>query len=69
MNGQNKGRITTFEAMRHLDIYDPRPRKFELVHEHGWLIETIREQALTESGEKHSIGRYVLKAMPKEQAA
>lgn len=25
------GSVTTFEAMRHLDIFDPRPRKLELV--------------------------------------
>lgn len=59
------GSVTTFEAMRYLDIYDPRPRKLELL-EAGFQIVTIRERAMTESGEAHLIGRYVLLAIPLE---
>lgn len=53
------GGITTFEAMRHLDVFDPRPRKLELVRE-GHPIETHWRTVLTESGLPHRIGLYVL---------
>lgn len=52
--------VTTFEAMRYLDIYDPRPRIHELRHKYGYGIKTLRQTAVTESGEKHSVGLYVL---------
>ena len=51
--------VTTFEAMRHLDIYDPRPRKMELVAE-GHEVLTTWRTAVTESGDKHRIGVYTL---------
>lgn len=54
------GSVTTFEAMRYLDVFDPRPRKLELVRE-GLDIITIRRNELTESGERHRIGLYVLR--------
>jgi hypothetical protein len=54
------GSVTTFEAMRHLDIFDPRPRKLELVRD-GVDIITIRRYETTESGERHRIGLYVLR--------
>jgi hypothetical protein len=56
---QTLGHVTTFEAMRYLDIFDPRPRKLELVRE-GHEIVTTRRSAETESGERHSIGVYSL---------
>ena len=56
---QTVGHVTTFEAMRFLDIFDPRPRKLELVRE-GYAIITTRRVVETESGEKHSIGVYSL---------
>ena len=59
------GSITTFEAMRILDIYDPRPRKLELL-EAGYQIVLVWDYVKTESGETHRIGRYVLKATPQE---
>jgi len=59
------GSVTTFEAMRFLDIYDPRPRKLELL-EAGYQIAMVKEYATTESGEMHRIGRYVLKDIPQE---
>lgn len=52
--------VTTFEAMRYLDIYDPRPRIHELRHKFGYAIKTLWQTVLTESGEKHRIGLYVL---------
>lgn len=57
------GSITTFEAMRHLDIYDPRPRKLEPLAA-GYNITLSWDQTVTESGETHRVGRYVLKGIP-----
>jgi len=57
------GSVTTFEAMRYLDIYDPRPRKLELLAA-GYDIALVWDRAITESGEVHRIGRYVLKGVP-----
>lgn len=53
------GHVTTFEAMRYLDIFDPRPRKLELVRD-GHTIITLRRTAETEAGIKHRIGVYVM---------
>lgn len=53
------GSITTYEASRYLDLYDPRARKKELLRE-GHPIDTIPARVVTESGEVHRIGRYVL---------
>jgi hypothetical protein len=51
------GGVTTFEAMRHLDIYDPRPRKLALVEQGHPIVMTWRT-GITESGEKHRVGLY-----------
>jgi hypothetical protein len=56
---QTVGHVTTFEAMRYLDIFDPRPRKLELVR-NGHHIITTRRRTETESGERHCIGVYSL---------
>jgi len=58
------GSVTTYEAMRYLDCYDPRPRVHELRHQYGWQIVTIMEMGVTEAGEPHRIGRYVLVDLP-----
>lgn len=57
---QTMGHVTTFEAMRFLDIFDPRPRKLELVRL-GHEIVTTRRRTETESGERHCIGVYSLR--------
>jgi len=57
------GSVTTLEASRHLDIYDPRARCMTL-RRRGWDIKTIREHATTECGARHYIGRYVLASRP-----
>lgn len=57
------GSVTTFEAMRFLDIYDPRPRKLELLAQ-GFDIALMWDTTITEDGSKHRIGRYVLKGIP-----
>jgi hypothetical protein len=57
------GSVTTFEAMRFLGIYDPRPRKLELLAQ-GFDIALVWDTTITEDGAKHRIGRYVLKSVP-----
>lgn len=52
--------ITTFEAMRYLDIYDPRARVMQLRRQ-GERIDTHWRTIVTESGTKHRVGLYALK--------
>lgn len=54
------GSVTTFEAIRLLDCYDPRPRIWELRHLHGYKIKTHMRAEQTESGVFHRIGVYFL---------
>lgn len=56
---QTCGHVTTFEASRHLDLYDPRARAMEL-RRHGHQILTTWRDVPTESGERHRIGVYSL---------
>ena len=51
--------VTTYEAMRYLDIYDPRARKLNLKNA-GIEIVTTWRTVITESGDKHRIGVYSL---------
>lgn len=53
------GNVTTFEAMRYLDIFDPRPRKLELVRQ-GHNVITSWRVTETEARERHRIGVYTL---------
>jgi hypothetical protein len=53
------GHVTTFEAMRALDVFDPRPRIFELRGE-GHAITTATRIEQTEAGVPHRIGVYFL---------
>lgn len=53
------GTLTTFEAMRYLDSFDPRPRVLELRAE-GHRIDLHWVYAETEQGQTHRIGQYVL---------
>ncbi|OLL29988.1 hypothetical protein BTH42_19385 [Burkholderia sp. SRS-W-2-2016] len=57
---QETGHVTTHEAMRILDCYDPRPRIHELRHKHGAVITTATRIEQTESGVQHRIGVYSL---------
>lgn len=59
--------ISTFEAMRYLDIYDPRPRIHELRHRFGYVIKTLRKTVETESGAMHRIGLYVLDSRARQK--
>lgn len=56
---QRLGSVTTFEAMRYLDVYDPRPRKLELVRK-GYPVQLAWDRMETEAGVTHRVGRYYL---------
>ena len=56
---QTLGSVTTFEAMRFLDVYDPRPRKLELVRQ-GYPIQLAWDRMETEAGVVHRVGRYFM---------
>jgi hypothetical protein len=62
------GSITTFEATRLLDVYDPRPRVHELRHQFGYPITTAMRAEQTESGVLHRVGTYFLTAGKREAA-
>jgi hypothetical protein len=51
--------ITTFEAMRYLDVYHCPARVLQL-RKDGHQIVTHRKTVTTEAGTKHSVGLYVL---------
>ncbi|WP_269845333.1 helix-turn-helix domain-containing protein [Trinickia dabaoshanensis] len=51
--------VTTLEAMRFLDVYDPRPRVHEL-RRAGYWIHTTHAMQATESGTSHVVGAYSL---------
>ena len=51
--------ITTFEAMRFLDCYDPRARVMQL-RRSGEAIDTHWQAIVTGSGDRHRVGMYVL---------
>lgn len=53
------GPLTSFEAMRYLDSFDPRPRILEL-RAQGHLITLHWVYVETEQGQTHRIGQYVL---------
>ncbi len=56
---QTLGHLTTFEASRQLDLYDPRARIRDLRNA-GHLIVTTWRHIPTESGRMHRIGQYTL---------
>ena len=51
--------VTTFEASRYLDLYDPRARKLNLVKQ-GHRVLTTWRTVQTECGERHRVGVYSL---------
>lgn len=54
--------VTTFEAMRYLDVYHCPARVLQL-RKRGYKIVTHWQTVITESGEKHRVGLYVLEGM------
>ncbi|ALX14245.1 hypothetical protein P350_22020 [Burkholderia cepacia JBK9] len=56
--------VTTLEAMRFLDIVDPRARIVELRKE-GYCIDTSWVQQPSECGRLHAVGLYTLRGNAK----
>jgi hypothetical protein len=52
--------ITTIYARECLDIIAPAPRIFELRHNEGRNIQTVRTSDINAQGCKHHVARYVL---------
>jgi Helix-turn-helix domain len=55
--------VSTFEAMRYLDLYDPRARVCQL-RKRGHRIDTHFTKVQTESGDLHRVGVYVISPEP-----
>lgn len=55
--------VTTFEAMRYLDVYHCPARILQL-RKRGHHIVTHWQTVITEAGEKHRVGLYVLESQP-----
>ena len=53
--------VTTFEAMRYLDVYHCPARIMQL-RKAGHKITTHRQTVVTEAGVKHSVGLYIKEA-------
>jgi Helix-turn-helix domain len=56
--------INTFEAMRYLDVYHCPARVLQL-RKMGYKIVTHWQTIVTEAGEKHRVGLYVLESEAK----
>lgn len=54
------GPITTNEARRFLDVFDPAARVRDLRHKMGFEIETLWQNSVTEQGISHRVGLYCL---------
>ena len=57
---QERGSVTTMEAVRFLEIVDPRPRIFEL-RAAGWQIVRGWTMQESETGGLHRVGSYRLR--------
>ena len=52
--------VTTFEAMRYLDVYHCPARVLQL-RKAGHMIVTLWQTVVTEAGVRHRVGLYVLR--------
>ena len=59
LTGLARYKITTYEAIRYLDVYHCSARVLQL-RKRGSKITTHWETVITESGDKHIVGCYVL---------
>ena len=59
LEGLSRYPITTFEAMRYLDVYHCPARILQL-RQHGHKIVTHWQTVITESGDRHRVGLYLL---------
>lgn len=55
--------VTSFEAMRYLDIYHA-PARIQQLREQGHKIKRLWQVVETESGDKHRVGLYLLEGRP-----
>ncbi len=55
--------INTFEASRYLDVYHCPARVLQL-RKQGWRIATHWQTVVTEAGERHRVGLYLLEGQP-----
>ena len=55
--------VTTFEAMRYLDVYHCPARVLQL-RKQGYRIATHWQTIMTEAGERHRVGLYALEGRP-----
>lgn len=55
--------VTTFEAMRYLDVYHCPARVLQL-RKQGYRIATHWQTVVTEAGENHRVGLYALEGRP-----
>jgi hypothetical protein len=60
--------VTTFEAMRYLDVYHCPARVLQL-RKQGHRITTHWQTVVTEAGEKHRVGLYVLESGASRETA
>ena len=60
--------VTTFEAMRFLDVYHCPARVLQL-RKAGHKITTHRQTVVTEAGVKHTVGLYALESGARHEAA
>jgi len=51
---------TTIELREELDVLAPAPRIFELRHNYGYEIHSVRVMDETKPGHLHSVSRYAL---------
>jgi hypothetical protein len=59
--------ITTFEAMRYLDVYYCPARIFQL-RKQGYKIVRHWQTVITEAGERHRVGLYELESGARQEA-
>jgi hypothetical protein len=59
--------ITTFEAMRYLDVYHCPARILQL-RKQGYKIVTHWQTVITEAGERHRVGLYALESGARQEA-
>lgn len=60
--------LTTFEAMRELDVYHVPARILQL-RRAGHVILTLWQTVITEAGVRHRVGLYVLKRGNEDEAS
>lgn len=68
LEGLRRFPLTTFELMRGLDVYHA-PARIRDLREAGHNIITLRQPVMTEAGELHTVGLYVLIAEATQEAA